>query len=82
MTLIDESLDDRLAHVSPGYRRLLANVETAAAMLGVGRTTVFGLIRDGQLPAIKIGRSTRIPVDALEAWVREQIAQPEASEAA
>lgn len=35
-------------------------VEEAAAIAGIGRTVVFELIRDGSLPARKIGKATKV----------------------
>ena len=34
------------------------------------RSRTYELIRSGELPAVKDGRSTLIPVDAAEAWAR------------
>jgi excisionase family DNA binding protein len=49
--------------------QLLLKPEEAAATLGIGRTTVFKLISRGELPAIRIGRTVRVPKVLLEAWV-------------
>lgn len=43
-----------------GMARLLVNIAEAADMLGVSETTVKRLIRAGELPAVKVGGSTRI----------------------
>lgn len=51
--------------------RLLLTVEQAAETLGVGRTTVFGLLSQGLLASVRIGGSRRIPVDALRAFVSD-----------
>ena len=53
---------------------LLLRVEEAAEALSLGRSTVYELIRDGELPVVKIGRATRIPVQAVEAWVESNTA--------
>jgi len=45
--------------------RLAHSVENAAALLDVGRTTVFELIRTGRLRAVKLGGRTLIPDAAL-----------------
>ena len=38
----------------------------AAAALGVCRATIYNLIARGELSAVKLGRSTRIPITELE----------------
>ncbi len=47
----------------------------AAARLGIGRGTVYRLLKAGLLPAVKVGRRPhyRIPVRAIE----EALAEPE-----
>ena len=35
----------------------------------LGRTKVYELLRDGELPCIRLGRSVRIRQDDLEAWL-------------
>lgn len=42
-------------------------VEDAAAYLGVGRSKIFDLLKDGELTQLKIGRSLVIPRASLEA---------------
>ena len=49
--------------------RLLVSVQNAARLLAVGRTTVYELIASGELEAIRIGRSRRIPLAVLQAFV-------------
>lgn len=44
-------------------------VEDAAKALGIGRTFVFNLIKDGKLKAVHIGRRTLIPVAEVEAFM-------------
>ena len=43
----------------------------AAQMLGIGRTAVFGLIKDGRLRSLKLGSARFITAEALRAFVRE-----------
>jgi excisionase family DNA binding protein len=50
-------------------QQILLTPERAAEQLDVGRTTVYGLITSGELDSVKIGRSRRIPADALVAYV-------------
>jgi excisionase family DNA binding protein len=47
---------------------LLTSKEVAEAM-GVGRSKVYELMAAGLLPSVKIGKSRRVPVDALEAYI-------------
>ena len=35
----------------------------------MGRTSIYSLIASGELRSVKIGRSRRIPADALEEYV-------------
>jgi excisionase family DNA binding protein len=50
-------------------RALLLTVREAAALLAVGRTTLYELIADGQLGTVHIGRAVRVPRAELEAFV-------------
>ncbi|MGE3811689.1 MAG: helix-turn-helix domain-containing protein [Candidatus Nanopelagicales bacterium] len=60
--------------------RLSYSPAEAAAVLGVGRSTVYVLIRAGDLPALKIGGRTLITRAALEELLaRAEPAQPVAS---
>ena len=38
----------------------------------LGRTKIYELLRDGELPCIRIGRSVRIRRDELEAWLERR----------
>ncbi len=53
----------------PLSQRLLARPEEAAELLGVGRSTIYELMRAGELPVVHIGRAARIPVQELRHWV-------------
>jgi excisionase family DNA binding protein len=39
---------------------VLLRVEAAAILLGIGRTTLYELIRRGDIPVVKIGRRTLV----------------------
>jgi len=45
--------------------RLLLTIEQAAQRLGVGRSTMYGLVLDGEVESVRIGRLRRVPHDAL-----------------
>jgi excisionase family DNA binding protein len=47
-------------------------LEQTAEVLQIGVTTARGFCREGQLPAIKVGRSWRIPKSHLESLLRKQ----------
>jgi len=53
---------------------LLLRPEDAGRALGIGRSKTYELMRSGDLPVIAIGRSVRIPVEALRAWINERAA--------
>ncbi|HUY98619.1 MAG TPA: helix-turn-helix domain-containing protein [Verrucomicrobiae bacterium] len=61
---------------------LLVDVREAARLLGCGRTFVYGMIERGELPVVKLGRLTRIPVIGLEALVIGRVAPAVGVEAA
>jgi excisionase family DNA binding protein len=48
--------------------KLLTVVE-AARELGISRSKVYELLADGELPSVRIGRTRRIAVTALEEFV-------------
>ena len=51
---------------------LLTPVE-AAALLGIGRTKLYGLLRRGELLSVRLGGSRRIPRSAVDAFVHSLI---------
>lgn len=44
-----------------------------AKQWGVSERHVRNLIRDGEIPAVRLGQSHRIPVAALEDWIAAQL---------
>ncbi len=51
--------------------RLLLRPEEAAQMIGVGRSRMYALLASREVPSVRIGRSVRVPVEALRNWVRQ-----------
>ena len=49
--------------------RLAVSVEDAAAMAGIGRTTLYAAIGAGSLPSLRIGKRRLIRVEALRDWI-------------
>ena len=55
----------------------LLTVGEAAQALRIGRNTCYELIRQGQIPAIRIGRLIRVPRFGLESWLSRQAGLPD-----
>ncbi len=51
---------------------LLKPVEVAR-LLGLSRSKVFELLAAGELPVIRIGRATRVPMVELQRWIQDQV---------
>lgn len=49
--------------------RRLVTVEVAASLLSMGRSKTYELIASGELEAVAIGRSRRVPIDAIDEFV-------------
>ncbi|WP_322751051.1 MULTISPECIES: helix-turn-helix domain-containing protein [unclassified Frankia] len=49
--------------------KLLLTVDETAALLGVGRSTIYDLIRGHRLESVRIGRARRVPRAAVLAYV-------------
>jgi excisionase family DNA binding protein len=59
----------RARQVKLGLEPIAVRIPQAAAMLGIGRSTLYGCIAAGEIETIKVGRSTLVPVDSLTAFV-------------
>jgi excisionase family DNA binding protein len=59
----------------PGRVRYLT-VEEVAELVRVSRMTVYRWVRSGDLPAVRVGRSFRIPQDSLDAFLRSSSTVP------
>ena len=60
--------------------KYLLTPEAAADALSVSRSTVYVEMSAGRLESISVGRSRRIPIDAIETWLQSK--RQEASEMA
>jgi excisionase family DNA binding protein len=73
-------MDDGILEVTPKERTLLISadrgillrVETAAVLLGIGRTKMYALIKRGRIPTVRIGRRTLIHRADLERFAQAQ----------
>ena len=59
----------------PGRTRYLTVLEVADVMR-VSKMTVYRLLHSGELPGVRVGRSFRVPQDALEAYLRSSSTVP------
>jgi excisionase family DNA binding protein len=49
------------------------SVKEAAQMLGISKSHAYDLIRQDQLPHVRLGRRVVVPYRELEEWVRRRI---------
>lgn len=61
---------------------LAVNYVEAGRLLGVCSRVVWQLVKDHKLQATRIGRSVRIPISELEAFIARQVAANEKGGAA
>jgi len=54
--------------------RVLLTVEEVAERLGIGRTMVFRLVKEGEIESVRIGRLRRIHIDAVNAYAARLVA--------
>lgn len=52
--------------------KLLLTVPEAASKLELGRSLIYRLIMTGELESIKIGRSRRVPIQALYKFIEDR----------
>lgn len=57
--------------------RLLLTPEEAGDRLALSRTTIYELIRTGELRSVKIGRARRIPAASLDQYVNGLLPDPD-----
>ena len=53
-----------------GERVRYLTVAEVAELMRLSRMTVYRLVHGGELPAVRVGRSFRVPQDALDAYLR------------
>lgn len=57
------------ARIARNSDKLAFSINEAATVLGIGRTMLYQLIRDGDLKVFKIGSRTLVCAVALRAWL-------------
>ena len=53
---------------------LLLTIPHVGAMIGLGHSKIYDLIRQEGLPTVKFGAATRVPAEELKQWVKQRIA--------
>jgi len=70
MTVQNEINFDDVGTIRVAFgNRLLVDVREAAAILSIGRSTLYELIGAGDIEVVHIGRACRVPVDGLVRFV-------------
>jgi excisionase family DNA binding protein len=70
------AVQEALAEVLPGADPTMIDVAEAARRLGLGTTKTKQLIAAGELPSVLIGRRRKVPVEAIEGYIR-RLTDPE-----
>lgn len=70
-----------MSRSAPPADALLLTPEQAAAMLQIGRTKLYALMKCGEIPSIPLGRCRRIPRAWLEGYIAAKVAEWEAARA-
>jgi excisionase family DNA binding protein len=60
---------DHHAAPTPAIMPLLLTVNQAAQMLGIGRSTLYELIENGEIRSVKVGASRRVPLKAVHEYI-------------
>ena len=50
---------------------ILVTVEEMATMLSIGRTVAWELVRKGKVKSVKIGRTRRVPITAIQVYIEQ-----------
>ena len=58
-----------------GSNVLLLTPAEAARRLSIARSSLYELLLSGQLPSIKIGRSRRVPAQALSDFINRKLGE-------
>jgi excisionase family DNA binding protein len=62
---------------APAHLKLLLTIPEAAAALGVSRSLLYELVQARAITTLKIGRSRRVPVAALQAFITQRLQSPD-----
>ena len=65
----DSAIDPRLFTERDDRRPALISIPEARRQLGIGRSRVYELLRDGELLAVKLGARTLVVSDSVAAFI-------------
>ncbi len=69
------ALDSSEAIAPPVFPALMLSADQACRLLGIGRTTLWGLVRDGAIGSVKTGSRLQFPLPIVEEYVAAQVAK-------
>jgi excisionase family DNA binding protein len=49
--------------------KVLMRVDEAAEICSLGRSKMYALIAEGEVPCVRIGRAVRVPAEGLRKWI-------------
>ncbi len=58
------------------------DIKTLALYLSMGRSKIYGLIRQKRIPASRIGRQYRFSKDLVDQWLKERLIMPQETQIA
>jgi excisionase family DNA binding protein len=58
------------------------DIKTLALYLSMGRSKIYGLIRQKRIPASRIGRQYRFSKALVDAWLKERLIVPQETQIA
>lgn len=68
---------DETGHGKSGLgQSMLLRIPEVAAELRLGRSSIYQLIQNGELPVVRVGRAVRVARADLEAWVEDRRREP------
>ena len=53
----------------------LLKAQEVGETLGLGRSKIYELMAEGQIPTVRIGRAVRVPERELQEWIRHKTNQ-------
>jgi excisionase family DNA binding protein len=69
------SMTNVRAKFSDAQLPMLFTVEEVAEILRIGRSSVFVMIKRGELKSVKIGRNRRVPLESIHALVNAELSK-------